>query len=275
MHKVLGLALTMAMTSTGAMAQECDGVFLHFTTRGEVSDDDGVTSVDEQLLLNQTGLFQYGKSLEVMGSTREVATDSNLDYNRFYPDQPGPSVKEMRALAQRLKTLGIFNLQSDPSSPAPQQTYLNFRADCQETRLSFATTEAGDARSDVIAEIRTFFDEQASRHGLQKRERFSQGDNRLPVAVSIAELLSSPERYDGKRITTSGSYRLGYESSTLSNGEHSLWIGRWSAMVKGTTSLQHLDDHQLTVDGIFFAGPSGHLGGYPGEIVRLTRVTTR
>ncbi|MDG9923304.1 MULTISPECIES: hypothetical protein [unclassified Pseudomonas] len=275
MHKVLGLALTMAMTSTGAMAQECDGVFLHFTTRGEVSDDDGVTSVDEQLLLNQTGLFQYGKSLEVMGSTREVATDSNLDYNRFYPDQPGPSVNEMLALAQRLKTLGIFNLQSDPSSPAPQQTYLNFRADCQETRLSFATTEAGDARSDVIAEIRTFFDEQASRHGLQKRERISQGDNRLPVAVSIAELLSSPERYDGKRITTSGSYRLGYESSTLSDGEHSLWIGRWSAMVKDTTSLQYLDDHQLTVDGIFFAGPSGHLGGYPGEIVRLTRVTTR
>jgi hypothetical protein len=277
MHKVLGLAFTLAMASAGAMAQECDGVFLHFTTRGEVSNDDGVASVDEQLLLSQNGLFQYSKSVAVLGSNTDNATNSSLDYNRFYPNQPGPSTEEMLALAQRLKSLGIFELHSDSSAAdtSPQQTELIFQADCQETRLSFATSDALDARRHVIAEIRNFFDEQASRHSLEKRERVSQGDKGQPLIVSIEELLRHPQRYDGKRVTTHGTYHLGHESSALGDGGHSIWVGGWSAVAKATTSLEYLDGHQLTVDGIFFAGPSGHLGGYPGEIVRLTRVTTR
>ncbi|MDD0845051.1 hypothetical protein [Pseudomonas sp. Gutcm_11s] len=277
MRKALGLTLSLATASTGAIAQECDGVFLHFSTRGTVSNADSVMSVDEQLLLNQNGLFQYSKSLDVLGTKAESATDSSLDYHRFYSEQPGPNAEEMLALAQRLKSLGIFDLQSDPKTPETpfQQVQLIFDADCQETRLSFATTNAGDARSHVIAEIRTFFDEQASRHAIEKRERVSQGDTQPPLKVSIAELLSAPDRYNGKRITTQGTYHLGYESSALSDNGRSLWLGGWSAVAKKTTPLQYLDDHQLTVDGIFFAGPSGHLGGYPGEIVRLTRVAAQ
>ena len=277
MHKTLGLILALITASTGALAQECDGVFLHLTTRGTVSHDDSIMSVAEQLMLNQNGLFQYSKSLDVLGTMAETATDSSLDYNRFFSNQPGPGLQEILSLAQRLNSLGIFDLQSDPdtANTGPQQVQLNFSADCQETRLSFATTNAGDSRDHVIAEIRTFFDEQVSRHSIERQERVSQGDTRPPITVSIEELLSSPDRYDGKRVTTRGTYRLGYESSALSDGSNSLWLGGWSAVAKETTPLQHLDDHELTVDGIFFAGPSGHLGGYPGEIVRLTRVAAQ
>lgn len=278
MRKVPGLFLPLLVASAaGAAEQECDGVFLHFSSHGEVREQDTLFYLREQLLLNQDTLFQYDKTLQVLGSKADSAVDSSLNYQRLFPGQPGPRTEEVLALAQRLKALGIFALYSDPVVPeaSAHQIELSFRADCQETQLSFATREVSAERGRVMAEIRAFFDEQAARAPLEREERLSQGDQRQATPVSIAELLATPERYDGQRVRTHGVFSRGYESSALSDSGQSLWLDRGSAMAQDTTPIEPLQGRAVTVEGIFFAGPSGHLGGYPGEIARLTRIVAR
>lgn len=273
MHKIFGLGFLLAAASAGATAQECESIFLHFTSREEVSKSHVVISVDEQFLLNQNGLFQYSKSQQVKGSSADSAIDSYLDYSRFSLGQPGPSVEDMLNLVQRLKVLGVFDLKDDTSgaSSSVHHANLNLRAHCKETQLSFSSIDAPKERSQVIAKIRDFFNQQLPRYQVRKRERLSQGDNGQPVSVSIGELLAAPERYDGKRVRTRGVYNMGYEHSTLSEHGQSLWLGEWSTVARDTAPLSLLSGSDLIIDGIFFAGPSGHLGGYSGAIVRLTR----
>lgn len=109
--------------------------------------------------------------------------------------------------------------------------------------------------------------------------------------VSIYQLLSSPERFQGRFITVSGYYRFGQELSALFAskddadyfiGKNSLWINltgsedlrpdlsKKSAL--RNQSIRDLDGRYITIEGIFDKNACGHMSMSAGQIKKVTRV---
>ena len=96
-------------------------------------------------------------------------------------------------------------------------------------------------------------------------------------ALSLCEVLASPERYSEKTVTVRGTYRIGYEASELyclSCSAGLVWVefdsaGRGEKTAKAVSRLMHHGNG--TVNGIFTgvfhsAGSYGHLGGYRNQL---------
>ena len=115
----------------------------------------------------------------------------------------------------------------------------------------------------------------------------SEGDTVPPRPVTLAELIAHPELYDGKRVSVTGYFHWEFEGSTFcvtpgdvakySSATQSyaacLWQGEASTFADPAALIGHNDDWER-VDGVFVKGPGGHMGLWPGEIVRLTRAET-
>lgn len=88
-----------------------------------------------------------------------------------------------------------------------------------------------------------------------------------PETVSIVQLLSTPEKYEGKAITTIGYYRLGFEHSAIylaqSDYEHDIWPnGLW---VDSEMEIPTQNGYVI-ISGIFTSKLTGHFDGWPGGI---------
>ena len=92
----------------------------------------------------------------------------------------------------------------------------------------------------------------------------------ITCAVSMAQLLSFPERYDGKRIRLGGLYCAGFELSALfpswSTGilmrEESIWVDNPRASIEPSKD----ECKKVEMSGVFSAGPKGHLNQHIGEL---------
>lgn len=99
---------------------------------------------------------------------------------------------------------------------------------------------------------------------------YSECDFELRCRVSMYELLTHPYRYDGKKVQIMGYYFSGFEMSAIFadlpapdkdlNFRDAVWL-------EGSTSALGQNGSAVTVVGTFHAGPSGHLGQYPGELI--------
>jgi hypothetical protein len=96
-----------------------------------------------------------------------------------------------------------------------------------------------------------------------------------PPAVSIVQLLSSPDKYDGKRVVAFGFLTIGQENNNLYFGKNdydndllvnSIWIGLSNEMLKRTVELNM---KYVRIVGVFHLGHEGRkslsVGGI-GEI---------
>jgi hypothetical protein len=106
--------------------------------------------------------------------------------------------------------------------------------------------------------------------------RTTEGDFERPQSVTVAQILASPDSYQDKRVHLTGFHHSGFEDDRFSDvkGEDrscSLWLGRASSFA--TISEPSWEDGPMTVEGIFVKGPAGHLGGWPGELIRLTKIS--
>lgn len=86
--------------------------------------------------------------------------------------------------------------------------------------------------------------------------------------VSIAELIASPDKFDGRSIVVTGYYYSGFELSALypsrrnpenSETDDGLWI-------YGLSPFLDLDGRHIAVSGIFNSKEKGHLGQWPGSV---------
>ncbi|MFC6840109.1 hypothetical protein [Xanthomonas theicola] len=86
--------------------------------------------------------------------------------------------------------------------------------------------------------------------------------------VSIAELISDPNKYEGEEISVAGFYYSGFERSVIypsrRNPDSSSWRdGLW---VYGISPFLDLNDRKIVMSGIFSERRKGHLSQWPGSI---------
>lgn len=98
-----------------------------------------------------------------------------------------------------------------------------------------------------------------------------------PTKVTLCQLLSKPEQYNGKEVVVRAQYNHGFEWSALHSPEcfsqtNLVWLDL--SQVKNKASLKTLggfemtDTFELTVQGIFVSGKRyGHLGSYRYQII--------
>jgi hypothetical protein len=96
-----------------------------------------------------------------------------------------------------------------------------------------------------------------------------------PTKVTLCQLLSKPEQYNGKEMVVRAQYRRGFEWSVLYSPdcfsqEKLVWLDL--SQVKNKASLKPLGgfentDFNLTVQGVVSCKRYGHLGQYRYQIV--------
>ena len=100
----------------------------------------------------------------------------------------------------------------------------------------------------------------------------AQDQNPPPPIVSLVQLLSSPEKYDGKHIAVMGFLTIGQENNVLYLGKNdydnallpnSVWIELSDGMIKNRNELTM---KYVRVVGVFHQGHSGRSRVFVGGI---------
>jgi hypothetical protein len=108
----------------------------------------------------------------------------------------------------------------------------------------------------------------------------TEGDGITPRKVELKDLLTHPVDYDSKRVSVRGYYRWEFEGSSFGADKGSvidreyskcLWIDEPSSFAH-VLSPEMVMGAWVRIDGVFRKGPAGHLGGWPGELDRITRL---
>jgi len=102
----------------------------------------------------------------------------------------------------------------------------------------------------------------------------SEGDLVPTQQTTLQELISNPNKFDGKRVSVVGFYHWEFEGCELrakekSDYDQNVWCSSVSSFASNDVVLK--SDCWARVDGTFLKGPTGHMGTWPGEITRVTR----
>jgi hypothetical protein len=103
----------------------------------------------------------------------------------------------------------------------------------------------------------------------------TEGDLVAARPTTLRWLISHAADFDGTRVSIVGFYHDEFEGSEIRSSEKSdygdnLWCSDLSAFAAPKTSL--CQDCWVRMDGVFLKGPGGHMGLWPGELTRVTRV---
>ena len=99
--------------------------------------------------------------------------------------------------------------------------------------------------------------------------------NQRSTSVSLVQLISNPEKYNGKPVRLIGFLRLEFEGNALylhrEDYEHSLPNGIWIDVPKGLSKNdnQLLNNHYVICEGIFRAS---ELEQFQGELTAINRI---
>lgn len=189
---------------------------------------------------------------------------------------------DMKALEKALIDAGILTLKSD-DAPAGGSYSASFFGNIndKDISLSFNSHETG-ARARVRGVIMDF----ARRIKIDQPSDFnavttvSEGDLQPARQVTVEDLLKNPDAYNGKRVSVTGYYNGRFEGQVFCLDKNSVLSHRYEYCIyrHGASSFVSDADAEIAndtwerADGVFFKGPAGHMGLWPGELVRLTRV---
>lgn len=125
--------------------------------------------------------------------------------------------------------------------------------------------------------ILAFLDEVAPKASRKITTRTIEGDLVVAHAVAFETLLGTPEKFDGKRVRLTGYYHAEFEGSNFGPRKNaacrqSVWLGGDSTFAT-PANIKRLNDTFITAEGTFDSGPGGHMGLWPGELHRVTRLT--
>ena len=91
-------------------------------------------------------------------------------------------------------------------------------------------------------------------------------------SVSLIQLIATPEKYEGKTVLITGFLRLEFEGNSICMHredcdqnlyQNSLWVNPSKDLFAHS---QELNNHYITLVGVFTAKRNGHMGLWPGEI---------
>ena len=104
----------------------------------------------------------------------------------------------------------------------------------------------------------------------------TEGDVTPAQKTTLTQVLHNPEAFNGKRVSLVGYYHGEFEDSNFgikadSDYHQSVWFGSPSSFAD-KADLHLSNNSWLRVEGIFVKGPGGHMGMWPGEIERITKV---
>lgn len=96
--------------------------------------------------------------------------------------------------------------------------------------------------------------------------------------VSIIQLISSPDRFDGRIVNLVGVLRLEFEESAVYLGpddarHKNRKNGIWVEMTEEQESMgRRLNGRYVVIEGRFDKGLRGHLGLWSGSLIPVTKV---
>jgi hypothetical protein len=197
------------------------------------------------------------------------------------------TTEQQSAFLDELLNLKVFELKSEAytaytTTASAYNATLNIRIGAREISINFYSPPQSPSRKALHEAILSF----AKRMGVdrpmdpQKATTITEGDSSPVRVVKLAEVLAHPDKYHGKRISVIGYYRAEFESSGVyideaASRSDSYKRGVWRSAsstfaAKGAISPQN--NAWFRIEGIFLRGPAGHMGLWPGEITRLTRI---
>jgi len=232
-----------------------------------------------QIYLTADDYVGYRYREDVFGST--TSTVRSIAFANEYIRKA--TAGEKAGLVQALLAAKVFALNSDPK-PASNfySGSLNVRINTNEARVYFySPPQSVDRR--IVHDIMIQFAKQLKIDqptNLANATTFTEGDRQLPRQVKLAEVLAHPDEYHGKRISVVGFYHREFEGSSLAidqatsrkrDTSRSIWRSGTSTFAD-ESAINDSNDDWLRVEGIFLRGPAGHMGLWPAEIVRITRI---
>lgn len=273
---LVACAASLAIALTGPAGAEEKSLFVSYEVNQYIhtaTDDREVTTT---IYLAGMNGFGYRRQEWILGAIDPVVTNT-----AFSNESLVISPEDQAAFGQALLDAGVFDL--NPPPPAnnhPDQTWwLNVRIHDREGDIhAYAAPTAGVAQA-VDAVIRDYAHRM---HADQPKEApaTSEGDRQPPRPVTLAEVLAHPDDYDGKRILVTGYFHFEFEGSSFcvdkagatgSGVDTCVWLGEPSTFAD-PKDVAFVNDATIKVEGVFFKGPGGHMGMWPGEIQRLTRM---
>lgn len=252
--------------------------FVHYDSYRIVKLDNETRGVQTTFILNTNGLLQYEYHDVSLGSLNKTTEDRFDSYSEFKRDPNIFRWDLTNTLSSRLKA--VLDLKSGPMQNGdetyPPDYLLSFRfmEGARENSVSYWSEADAKAIQPAVTAVSDFLAEVMPTVSIDSSRLITQGDGVEPVRVSIPILLGNIDLYNGMRVKVDGIYVRGLESSILSdmyNRTKSLWINTIpSAYSAKDVSFDKLSGRAISVEGVFVAGSSGHLGMLPGEIRRIT-----
>jgi hypothetical protein len=267
------------------------------------------TQSDHRSYLTQVSLLDDGSAHYTYTEQIFGAISPTVRFVKFSTPYPGRKVtaKERESLVQALLKAKVFELASDPQrGRANYISSCNIRINGRRAQAFFNTPPRTPARKALHETMLRF----ARRLGIDKRPAnattITEGDRQPARRVSLADVIAHPNTYHGTRISVTGFFHGEEESSSLSvndaipralvtkskewraSGGGQSGFAAVAALYKslfkssvwrsGTSTfadkaaISHKNHAWVRVEGVFLRGPAGHLGSWPGEIVRVTRI---
>lgn len=247
-----------------------------FETRHTESDHrDCIT----QIFITADDYVGYRYRENVFGSTNP--TVRSVTFSNEYDRKA--TAQEQAELVQALLAAKVFDLLSESKPTSTDYSgSLDVRINRREARIAFYSPPLSPGRK-AIHEVMLKFakrmkiDQPAD---IAKATTVTEGDHQPARAVKLADVLAHPDEYHGKRISVVGFYHGEFEGSSFAIDQaawrkmdftNSVWRSGASAFAD-KSAVNDRNDSWLCIEGVFLRGPAGHMGLWPGEIVRLTRV---
>lgn len=270
-------------SASGSLAQQTP-IPLHpyigydiYETRKTDSDHREITT---EIFLTGDDYVGFRYQEKVLGSVRPSV--KAIEFSNEY--QRKATQEEQASLTRDLVAAGVFGLTNDAErNDAPYTADLDVRINRREARLSFYTPPSHGKRK-VIHDIMLRFAREMKIDQPSNAEvtaiTITEGDAKPPQHVGLEMLLATPAKFHGKRVSVIGYSHEEFESHGLyakekalraDNKKQRIWRGLPSTFAK-EKMIQFSNDAWLRVEGVFLRGPAGHLGAWPGEIVRVTRI---
>lgn len=190
---------------------------------------------------------------------------------------------EQDQLIQSLLEAGILTMASESKSDkAVYFGSLHFQTDSEERQIYFYTPPTSPERVKVHEVLLDFAKRMKIDQPIDQKKSvtITEGDNQPPRKLKLVDVLADPEKYDGKRISVVGFYHGEFEGSSFSVDKvaskqrdyaRSVWLSDSSSLAN-KSNINLRNDSWLRIDGIFLCGPGGHMGLWPGELDRPTRI---
>lgn len=277
MSKLITILL-LFMFAYGALAQSVHPyVCYDFSETRRTESDHRECST--QIFLTADNYVGYRYREYVLGAT--TPTVRTLEFSNEYRRKA--SRTEQEELVQALLATNVFGLTNEPKRDSTDYfSSLDVRIEKREARTSFYSQPKSSLRKGVHGVMLQFAHRMKIDHpeNTAKATTITEGDRQPARSVRLAEVLAQPENYHGKRVSVTGFYHREFEGSSLGVDEassrkqgfvRSVWRGGVSTFADRSAINDH-NDSWLRVEGVFLRGPGGHMGLWPGELVRITRI---